>query len=340
MTAWGGRALKTVGFWLKNARCTSFAQSFMPTALAAFFVFDSPDFNVNLALLAVVGVVLAHFGANLLDDYFDYRCEAVQKRREMLDGGMRARSMKCRYLEDGSTTVGRLLAAGLAFCGAALACGATIWLERGAGTLIFAGIGAFLAFFYSAPPFRLSFRGLGELTVGALFGPTAMCGVAFSACGRFDWGVFVVSIPMGLLVANILYVHSIMDLEPDLRAGKRTLAALAGTPRRAVALCGALLTAIYLAVAVGVAVGALAPTTLTVFLSAPLAVALYRSMREYLRDPEKRPERKFWHGPMEAWDLRVKAGIDWFMFRWYMARNLTIAFTLCVFVSVIVERLI
>lgn len=329
---------RELGFWLRNARYHSFLQSAAPAILAACWVAGTPNFDWVLAILAVVGVFWAHMGANLLDDYFDYRCGAVKARREMENGGMRARSLKCRYLDDGRTTTKRLFAAGLFFCALAAAAGAIILLRRGAPILIFAGVGAFLAFFYSAPPLRLSFRGLGEASVGALFGPTTMLGVAYSACGRFDASTAAISVPMGLLVANILYAHSILDLEPDLRAGKKTFAALLGTKGRAVAFCGVLVAAIYLSVVGAVALEVLPPSTLIVFATLPLGWAYFRAMRLYAVDPERKVERRRWFGPMEYWDVYLQKNVDWFMIRWYLSRNLTIAFALCLLAALAFER--
>lgn len=340
----GGGRLSLVGlgrelvFWLRNARYHSFLQSAAPAVLAACWVAGTPDFDAVLAILAIVGVFAAHMGANLLDDYFDYRCGAVKARREMEDGGMRARSMKCRYLDDGRTTTRRLLAAGLLFCALAAAAGAIIGLRRGAPILIFAGVGAFLAFFYSAPPLRLSFRGLGEASVGALFGPTTMLGVAYSACGRFDAATAAISVPMGVLVANILYAHSILDLEPDLRAGKKTFAALLGTKSRAVAFCGVLIASIYLSIVVATASEILPPSTLIVFATLPLAAAYFRAMRLYAVDPERKIERRWFYGPMEYWDVYLQKNVDWFMIRWYLSRNLTIAFAFCLLAALAFER--
>jgi len=325
-------------FWLNNARYHTWKQSLVPSLLAVLFVSHKETFHLYYGLLASLGVVLVHMGANLLDDYYDYQCQSVQKRQMMINGGIRARSFKCHYLLSGQTTERRLLLVGLSICLAALLIGVVLWLKWGMPILYFILAGAFLAFFYSAPPLRLSFHGLGEITVGILFGPLVMLGTAWSACGQWDWNVFYLSIPIGLLVANILYTHSILDLGPDREAGKNTLAVLLKTQERAVHFSALLIVAIYFTVVLGVVCHRVFPTALLVLLSLPLAITLWRFLWIYVREPDRRLERNFWMGPMEKWELMKKAGLDWFMIRWYLSRNLLSAFCLLLFVSYLLDR--
>ena len=65
--------LKQIKFWLDNARYVSLPQSLLPCILAISLASGSAEFSWGLSVLAVVGVVLAHFGMNLADDYFDYK---------------------------------------------------------------------------------------------------------------------------------------------------------------------------------------------------------------------------------------------------------------------------
>ncbi len=336
------KLLAKLFFWIKCARYQSFAQSFLPAVLAFTVIVTKKEYSLHsldvlLGVFALVGVILAHSSANLFDDFFDYTSQAVKKRREMVDGGIRARSLKCSYLDMGLTSVKHLLYVAIAFGLVATSLGGVILYYRGLPIVICFLIGVVLAFFYSAPPFKFSYHGLGEIIVGLLFGPVVMSGISYSVCGKLDPSVIFLSIPMGILAANILYVHSILDLEPDKRAGKYTLAALIGSQKSAVRFGGLLLLACYAVVIIGVLLKYLNVTTLLVLCSAPLAFELYRVMNLYLKDPGKKIQRKFYHGPMECWDMINKAGIDWFMFRWYLARNLLTIFAICLFISIGVD---
>ncbi|MDR2947466.1 MAG: prenyltransferase [Candidatus Adiutrix sp.] len=322
--------VKTVKFWITNARYHALVQSLWPGLLAICLAAREDGFSPALALLALLGVELGHLGLNLFDDYFDFRHQNSGYREAMARAGMRARIAKCPYLTSGAATVNQLLLACLAFCGLALAAGFVIFLKRGEAIAWLAVIMAVLGLAYSGWPLRLSYRGLGEIEIGVIFGPLLMSGVYYSACGRFDPALFLISIPVGLLVMNIVYVHAIMDLEPDKKVGKNTLAVLLGSlPARLLVLALALGLP-YVMVAAGVFGGRLPLANLLVLATLPLALALFQLMLRYVRDPALPVARRFWMGPMSRWEMAKANGIEWFMVRWYLARNLLWFFCLSV----------
>ena len=97
--------MKTLSFWMTNARKTSLMQSLMPAMLAVVMALGSDNFNPWLALAAVVGVMAAHLGMNLADDYFDYKVGTSESRKKLVRQGFRARIVKYPYLTDGSATL-------------------------------------------------------------------------------------------------------------------------------------------------------------------------------------------------------------------------------------------
>ena len=84
-------------------------------------------------------------------------------------------------------------------------------------------VGMLCAFFYQAPPLKLSYRGLGELAVGLSYGPLICCGTYLVQRGRIDAAPLLVAIPLGLLIANFLWIDEFPDCRSDAKAGKRTL---------------------------------------------------------------------------------------------------------------------
>ena len=85
-------------FWLNNARYVSFPQSVLPAFVAIALAFGQPGFSWGLSLLAVFGCVMAHFGFNILDDYFDFRNNDGKVREKLAGMGMRSRIAKCSYI--------------------------------------------------------------------------------------------------------------------------------------------------------------------------------------------------------------------------------------------------
>jgi 1,4-dihydroxy-2-naphthoate polyprenyltransferase len=92
-------------------------------------------------------------------------------------------------------------------------------------------VGVACAFFYHAPPLRLSYRGLGELTVAACYGPLVACGAYLVQRGSVHGPVLPLSILLGALIAAFLWVNEFPDRRADSAAGKGTLVVRLGARR-------------------------------------------------------------------------------------------------------------
>jgi 1,4-dihydroxy-2-naphthoate octaprenyltransferase len=329
---------KSLKFWFDASRKTALGQSLTPYILGVLLALTTAfkgglagvgkDFNVLMAVLGFVGVALAHSGLNLLDDYFDYTGGAVAKRRELKDGGMRARMGKCAYFEAGNVTPQDTRRVAILFIAAALVLGAVVLVVRGWPVVVFALVALVLGVLYAGPPLRLSYHGLGELIVGLIFGPLVVIAAYFITIGHIDPIAVWASIPAGLLTINILNTHSIMDFEPDKAAHRTTLVVLLGS-KRAGFVCNVLLLVLsYASVIAAVCLGVFSPYALVVLLTIPIAVAFLRLVYLYITDPDAPVAFKPWMGPVGNADRFEAAGITWFMVRWLLARNLLMAFVL------------
>lgn len=331
--------MKSPVFWYQAARQNALPQSFIPAVLTVVLCLFEPGFLVVPGLVGVLGVLALHLSMNLFDDYFDWKVGSAHTRADLDRKGIRARMGKCRYLSSGEVTVKELRTAALTFLAlGALAAGVVFWF-RGPWTAAFVVAVGLLGFSYSAGPLKLSYRGLGEPAVGLTFGPLLMAGVAWASCGAVPSRVLVLSIPVGLSVAAILFVHSIMDAEPDRSVGKVTLAVLLGTPDRMLATLAVLLTAGYLVVAGAVALGFLEPWFLFVCVLALPSRVLYRSMGQFLEAPQKDVRARWWMGPMANRERNRNLGIEWFMVRWYLSRNILVALCLLALALSFIPRL-
>jgi 1,4-dihydroxy-2-naphthoate octaprenyltransferase len=332
--------INTIRFWLQNARFRALPQSILPAILALCMASRSDGFFVYLGIFAVLGVIAGHLSINLFDDYFDYKVKGSEFRDAMTRKGFRARISKCTYLTSGQTGLKQLLIACFVFGAIALSMGFLIFLYRGIAILWIALITAFLGISYSGSPLRLSYHGLGEILIGIMFGPLLMSAVYFSACGQLNWSILFVSVPVGLLVANIVYTHAIMDYEPDMEVGKMTFAVLLKSKTRMLAGLFVLLLGAFACIIGGVAMGYLSSLYLLTLLSSPMAAALFYLMVEFVRHPEKKFTPKKWMGPMGNWERMQTANIDWFMIRWLLARNLLSFFCILIIFVCLVDQFI
>ena len=86
--------MNIIQYWFRNARYRSLAQSVMPAVLAAVMASRNEGFIWWTALLAIVGVAMAHLAMNLADDWFDYRVDMLGDRDKVTRQGFRAMMVK------------------------------------------------------------------------------------------------------------------------------------------------------------------------------------------------------------------------------------------------------
>jgi 1,4-dihydroxy-2-naphthoate octaprenyltransferase len=190
-----------------------------------------------------------------------------------------------------------------------------------------------LGILYAGPPLRLSYHGLGELLVGFIFGPLVVCAAYYVTCARIDPIAIWASVATGLLVANILNAHAIMDFGPDKAAERTTFAILLGSEKAGFVASVTMVVLAFVCVAVGVVMGQLPILSVIVVLAAPIAVQFVRMMHKYIKDEAVDFEPKKWMGPFTNWAAIKEYGIDWFMSRWLLARNLVMTFVLLLAVA-------
>ena len=174
-----------------------------------------------------------------------------------------------RVLVDGLLSRGQVAAVAAAGYALAAAAGLAIVLAREPRVLALGVAGLALAFFYHAPPLRLSYRGLGELAVAVCYGPLIACGTYLVQRGSVSREVLLASLPLGVMVAAFLWINEFPDARADRAAGKRTLVVRLGRPRAAHAFLG-LVTAAYAGVAL-LPVAGLPALVVLGLLGAPLA---------------------------------------------------------------------
>ena len=237
--------MSKLGFWIQNARSISLPQSALPCLTAIVLCIGQEGFVWWLALPVLLGICAAHLGMNLADDYFDFKHDS-RIRADISSNSVRARMEKCHYLdrsaeskngevESGKATLHQLGWAIVGFLGfaALMGCIAFVaqWLLHGwqaaMGIVIYALLGLFVGINYSGKPLELGYHGLGELVIGLMFGPLNMLGVHAALTGNiFSWPMLCISIGIGCMVINIVYVHSVMEVNADAELNKMTFARL------------------------------------------------------------------------------------------------------------------
>ena len=241
-------------------------------------------FSAPLYLMTVSGIVFMHAAGNLLNDYFD-----VTGGIDTLEAGT-ARYRPHPLLE-GKLAPTRVRNAALALLAVGGAFGITLAVLRGWPVFVIGLLGAFGAVAYTAPPVRYKYIALGEAGVFLIWGPLMVGGAYFVQTRSLGLDPVWVSLPFGILVAQVLLANNMRDAALDADRGIRTIATQLGEAN-ALRLYLLLVVIAYAAAGFMALSGPLTPWSLLVFLSVPLAWRLLREMREEIpEDADARTAR-------------------------------------------------
>lgn len=217
--------------------------------------------------------------------------------------------------------------------------GIVVLIFRGWAIAVVALTGLLLGISYSGKPLELGYHGFGELVIGVMFGPLLMMGMHYAACGVFGEEIQWVSAAVGLLVTNIVYSHAVLDLKADTQAEKMTFARLLKTKRVMLMFSALFCLLPFVVITLGVALGKLHWAYLCVLPLLPMGIYLVFSLKAHLDNKEVAFEPRWWMGPMGNFDLYRQHNMDWFLFRWLIARNLVTFFCLILTIVGIVSAI-
>jgi len=265
-----------LGHWIEEIRAPFFTATIVPVILGTIVAWASDGaFDLLLFVLTFAGVLCLHAGTNIANDYFDH----VSGNDEVNVDYIRPFTGGSRLIQKGLLEAGSVLRVSLAFMAVGAVLGLVIlFLTKGMFILIFGLIGVFCGYFYTAPPFRLANRGLGELVVALNFGVLATVGAYYVQTLTITLEIVVASLPIAFLIFLLLYVNEFPDYKADKKVGKDTLVVRLGR-RRAVGGYAVLALLTYGLILAGVALEILPQMTLLALVTAPLAVVSGRRLR-------------------------------------------------------------
>ena len=205
--------------WILAARPATLPAAVVPVVVgAAAALSERAPFRGIVFAMTLICAVLIQIGTNFANDYSDFARGADTEARL---GPVRV--TQSGLMDQTSIKRGIIVAFGLAvLIGAYLA-------YVGGWPIVAIGILSVLSgLAYTGGPYPLGYHGLGDVFVFVFFGVIAVTGTAYLQSGHWSVLPLLLSIPIGLLVTNILVVNNLRDLPTDLAAGKRTLATRIG----------------------------------------------------------------------------------------------------------------
>lgn len=203
--------------WLLAARPRTLPASIAPVIVGTALGLREGEFNPLIFLATLATAVLLQVGANYANDVFDY-----------LKGADRVRQGPLRVTQSGLLTPRQMLAGTAVVFGAAALIGVYLVSIGGWPILLIGVLSIICAVAYTAGPFPLAYRGLGDLFAFIFFGVVAVMGTYFLQAGRFTLASFVASLPNAMFATATIVVNNLRDMDADRESGKRTLAVRIG----------------------------------------------------------------------------------------------------------------
>ncbi len=264
------------GFW-QLADPKIWIASTVPMGLAAAMAYGLEGvFSLYWFAWTLLGIYLIEIGKNAINEYVDYQSGVdrfvAPDKQTPFSGGKKT-------IVQGKLTLQQTsLIAVVTMLGGCLS-GVIIVLFREPAVFWIGLAGVALASFYSLPPFKFCYRGLGELAVGLTFGPLIVSGTYLVQAGTLPVEVILASLPIGLIIANVLWINQYPDVEADAMGNKQNLVVRLGK-EKSIWIYRALFAAAYLSILVLVLVTGNIFWLLT-FAGLPLAIRAVKVASRY-----------------------------------------------------------
>lgn len=266
---------------LRATRLPFLSATFIPVGIGIAIAAVHGQFDLVAAVLTLVGAAAVHLGLNVANDVFDAQLGADDQNVNptQFSGGS-------RVIQYGLVPRAQMAAISAGMYAISIGIGLVLLMTRYSPALLVIGVlGILLSLSYTAPPFKLVYRGLGELTTAIGFGPLMLVGAyVVQTLGVLRPEPFVASIPIALLVALILYVNEVPDRPADARAGKRTLPVRLSRPQTINGYLVAAFTA-FVVICLGVLGGLLPIPALIALLPLPLIARVRDGLTTYFDQP-------------------------------------------------------
>jgi len=219
-------------------------------------------FHLGYALLAFIGLLLAHISVNTLNDYFDYRSGIdLATKRTPFSGGS-------GILPPGSLKPGQVLWLGIGSLLLAIPIGVFFVIETGWQLIPLLIAAALCVVLYTPVILRIYWP---EWAPGLGLGALPVMGAYFVQTGEYTWPLVIASIPSFILVHNLLFINEFPDVEADRKGSRRTTPIVIGIEKSS-RIYSALTIMVYLWIIGGVVTGQMPVFSLIALLTLPLAI--------------------------------------------------------------------
>lgn len=185
---------------------------------SALAFYESKHFALWILLSALFASVFIQIGTNLVNDAVDFKKGADTEKRLGPQ----------RITQAGILHYKTVLALGTVSFAIAMAFGVPLVVHGGLAIVMIGLVSIAMGYAYTAGPYPLAYRGLGDLFVILFFGLVAVMGMNFLYSGQWTTQAFVAGLQIGLLATIMIAVNNLRDIDGDRAVHKKTLAVRLG----------------------------------------------------------------------------------------------------------------
>jgi 1,4-dihydroxy-2-naphthoate octaprenyltransferase len=167
---------------------------------------------------ALMASFFIQIGTNLVNDAMDFKKGADTKERIGPQ----------RITQAGVLTSMQVLGLATLFFVGAIFLGVPLVNEGGQPIVIIGILSVIMGYAYTAGPYPLAYRGLGDLFVILFFGLAAVMGLFYLHTKMWTTDSFLLGLQIGLHATVLIAINNLRDIDGDAKVNKRTLAVRLG----------------------------------------------------------------------------------------------------------------
>tara|TARA_B110001454_G_scaffold219136_1_gene250276 strand:- start:10156 stop:11067 length:912 start_codon:yes stop_codon:yes gene_type:complete len=167
---------------------------------------------------ALIASFLIQIGTNLVNDAMDFKKGADTAERIGPQ----------RITQAGVLTSMQVLGLATLFFIGAILFGVPLVNEGGQPIVIIGILSVMMGYAYTAGPYPLAYRGLGDLFVILFFGLAAVMGLFYLHTKMWTMNSFLLGLQIGLHATVLIAINNLRDIDGDAKVNKRTLAVRLG----------------------------------------------------------------------------------------------------------------
>jgi len=211
--------MKRIKMWLLAFRPKTLTAALVPILGASALAYSQHGIWVwQWSVLALLASFLIQIGTNLVNDAVDF----------MKGADTSERLGPQRVTQSGVFTSREVLLMATLLFALAVLCGIPLVMEGGWPILIVGLISVALGYGYTAGPYPLAYKGLGDLFVILFFGIIAVSGLFYIQTKSVSLDAFMLGLQIGLHATVLIAINNLRDMDGDRKVKKMTLAARFG----------------------------------------------------------------------------------------------------------------